>query len=291
MAWNHDARSNRNLWASQTIKKTQRKPQEGYLVRSNSSLHAYPAVGYCRVTIQTSTSEDIGNVEISRTVPRVEVPHCDYSLENSVLETVKKMEQLDQEVAENRVKFQKEKKLREEQAQRERLLDIENKKREEEQRKIDEQKAEEKERADKLAHEEKEKNDKLASYASFTGLRGAFNRDANRAMLQNHDWDLNAAIEAYYSNAPGTVPEVNHMPQSNEVKITIYIDGQKHVWTKKASDTIWELYSDVAVSGKNEAFHFVDQSLKKYKEDKFETTLAEAGWVPSVTLTVCKDEA
>merc|ERR1719195_308985 len=110
----HDARK---AWASQTIKKTMRNINNGYLVRT-SSLHAYPAVGFCQVRLQKDSSAELGNVEISRTVPRVDVPQCNFSLENSILEKIKQMEDQDQIVAENRVKFLKAKKFREEQAEK-----------------------------------------------------------------------------------------------------------------------------------------------------------------------------
>merc|ERR550534_2291668 len=127
-----------------------RNLNKGVMIRSNSSLHAYPAVRLCQVRIQTGASVDMGNVEISRTVPRVEVPHCDFSVENSVMERIKQMEEQDDIDAEKRVKFNNAKKLLAEQTEQLKNLSIERKRREEEQKKIEEQEAEEKEQASKL---------------------------------------------------------------------------------------------------------------------------------------------
>jgi len=270
---NHDARS---AWASQTIKKTMRNLNKGVLVRTNSSLHAYPAVGFCQVRIQKDSSGELGNVEISRTVPRVEIPHCDFSLENSVLEKIKQMEDQDQIVAENRVKFLKAKKIREEQAEKVKKVAIERKIRDEEREKIEEHKA-----------EEKQKAEKLRQYGSVTG---EWDGNKVREALKKHAWDLNRALSEFFSKPQESSNEGRSPSQNDTVKITIYIDNEKHEWTYKSSETLWDLYTMVARSGKNEAFHFVDSNGKKYKEHMFDTTLANAGWVPAVTLTVCKDE-
>jgi len=280
MSYNHDARS---AWASQTIKKTMRNLNQGVLVRSNSSLHAYPAVGFCQVRIQKDSSGELGNVEISRTVPRVDIPHYNFSLENSVLEKIKQMEDQDQIVAENRVKFLKAKKYREEQAEKVKNVAFERKKRDEERKKMEE----ERKKIEEHKAEEKEKAEKLTQYGNVTGV---WDGNKVREALKKHAWNLNTAISEYFSKSEEPSNEGRSQSQNNTVKITIYIDNEKHEWTYKSSETLWDLYTMVARSGKNEAFHFVDSNGKKYKEHMFDTTLANAGWVPAVTLTVCKDE-
>jgi len=273
MAYNHDAR---RVWASQTIKKTKRNLNKGVLVRSNSSLHAYPAVGFCQVRIQKDSSRELGNVEISRTVSRVEVPHCGFSLEHSVLERIKQMDDQDQIVTENRVKFLKAKKNREKQAWKVKNVDIERKKRDEEWKRIEEHNA-----------EEREKEEKRTKYGNVTG-----ECDGNKVQeaLKKNAWNFNSGTGEFLSNSVKPLNEGRSQSQNNTVKITIYIDNKKYEWTYKSSETLWDLYTMVARSGKNEAFHFVDSNGKKYKEHMFDTTLAKAGWVPAVTLTVCKDE-
>merc|ERR1712087_5476 len=186
------------------------------------------------------------------------------------------MEDHDQTVAENWVKFLKAKKIREEQAEKVKKVAIERKIRDEERKKIEEHKAEEKEKAEKLTQ--------------FGNVTGEWDGDKVREALKKHDWNLNRALSEFFSKPEEPSNESSSPSQNNTVKITIYIDNEKHEWTYKSSETLWDLYTMVARSGKNEAFHFVDSNGKKYKEHMFDTTLANAGWVPAVTLTVCKDE-
>jgi len=271
MAYNYDARS---TWASQTIKKTQHF-QPPVMERVPSGLHAYPALKHSHVRFNSTANpgEKHTNLEVSRTVPRVDVVRHNFALEKSVLERIKKMEEQDQKIAENRRKLINSKKLQEEQAEKVKQLDMERKRREEEA---------------KLKAEEDEKTKKITEYASITG---ELDRHKIRTELEKHNWDLETAISLYFSKSDEQVPgEREGEPDMETVKITIYVDNVKHVWTFKPTETLWDLYTMIARMGKNESFHFVDSNQKKYREHMFENSFANAGWVPEVTLTVCKDD-
>lgn len=270
MAYKHDAR---NVWASQTIKKTN-------IRRSNSSLSAYPALQYSQVRIKTNAYEEmLENTEISRTVPRSKAARYDFSIERSVLKRLEVMENQDIKMAENRMKLVNSKKLQTDQAEtfkQMQVLNMERKIRKEEAQKIGEQLA-----------EEKENEDKLSEYETITG---EYDRNKNRPNLEKYDWNLEKAIDAYMKTSDEQPTDGLSKSYSGEtLKIIIYVGNKRHEWTKKATETLWDLYTSVARLGKNEAFHFVDLNGKKYREHMFETTFEKAGWVPEVTLTVCRD--
>jgi len=273
MAYNHDAR---RAWASQTIKKTQNC--QPVIERLHSGLNAYPSLKYSNVRFSNAVNsvEELPNSKVSRTVPRVNVMRHDYALENSVLERIKQMDEQDEKIAQNRLKLMNSKKLKEEQAEKVKQMDLERKRREEEAKKSNDQKA-----------DEEEKAKKLTDYANITGK---WDRDKIRATLKKHKWDLQTAVSAYFTKCEQTYERGEGEPEISEVKIIIYIDNVKYEWTFKSSETLWDLYTMIARMGKNESFHFVDSNQKKYREHMFETTFAEVGWVPEVTLTVCKDD-
>jgi len=275
MAYNYDARS---TWASRTIKKTQNF-QLPVMDRVPSGLHAYPALKHSHVRFSNAanTGEKHTNLEVSRTVPRVDVVRHDFTLEESVLERIKKMEDQDQKIAENRRKLINSKKLQEEQVEKVKQLNLERKRREEEQKRLSEQKA-----------EEEDKTKKITEYANITG---EVDRDKIRTALEKHNWNLESAVSLYFSNSDEQAPgEREGEPGMETVKINIYVDNVKYVWTFKPTETLWDLYTMIARMGKNESFHFVDSNQKKYREHMFENSFASAGWVPEVTLTVCKDD-
>jgi len=263
----------RNAWASQTIR--MRNLQPGQLRRSDSSLHAYPALKYCQVRLKNLGDSGGGNpdqLRISRTIPRSQAPQHDYSLEETILEKILEMENQDKALAEKRVKLQEVQKLCEEQ---QRILKGVTDMQEERNRRRENQ---------ELKKMEGQSDEKSAKIANFSNITGEQDIGKIRDIFEKNEWDLQRAMSFHFSNIENKPP-----PPAGSVHITIYVDNKKNEWTYKSSETLWDLYTMVARMGKRESFHFVDSNGKKYKEHMFDTTFAEAGWVPSVTLTVCKD--
>merc|ERR1719447_892059 len=74
--------------------------------RSDSSLHAYPALKYCQVRLKNmGQGGSSDNLRISRTVPRTQAPQHDFSLEERVLEKILEMENQDRALADLRVQL------------------------------------------------------------------------------------------------------------------------------------------------------------------------------------------
>jgi len=265
----------RSMWASETIRMQNLQPSK--MIGSDSSLHAYPILKYCKLRLNCpdgsgSSSQD--NLRISRTVPRTQVPQHNFSFEQPILEKILAFENQDKVIADNRIKLQNFKKLCEEQQRTLKgVREMQKQKRlkEEEMKIVEEKKV--------------DSNDKAAKIANFANVTGEKDREKIRSILSENDWDLQRAMSFHFSSF-----ERKPAPAAGSVQISIYIDNKRHEWTYKSNETLWELYTMVARMGKNESFHFVDSKGRKYKEHMFDKTFDEVGWVPSVTLTVCKDD-
>jgi len=244
-----------------------RNLQPDQLRRSESSLHAYPTLRYCQVRLknlgQYSNSDSL---RISRTVPRTQVPQHDFSLEEKVLEKILEMEKQDKALADLRVQL-----VRKEQ---ERILsgvsDMQQQRNRMKQQEIKKMEG---------------SNDKASKIANFSNVTGEHDTTKIRDIFEKNEWDLQRALSFHFSNI-----DTKPAPPAGSVNITIYVDNEKNNWTYKSSETLWDLYTMVARMGKTESFHFVDSKGRKYKEHMFDRTFAEAGWLPSVTLTVCTDD-
>merc|ERR1712087_175863 len=117
------------------------------------------------------------------------------------------MEDHDQTVAENWVKFLKAKKIREEQAEKVKKVAIERKIRDEERKKIEEHKAGEKEKAEKLTQ--------------FGNVTGEWDGNKVREALKKHAWNLNRALSEFFSKPAEPSDEGRSPSLNNKVKITI----------------------------------------------------------------------
>jgi len=336
MHMKHDARSN---WASNTIRMHNVQP-DSLFRRSDSSLHTYPSLKYCKVRLKPVGDFDGSKKEklrISQTVHRSEAKQHDYALDESVLEKLLEFELQDKILKDNQVKLQNAKKLRDEQDRK--LKKVAEQKRAEEikaekdikaakitdfinytgehdnekirtilcannwdlqkavsvyltEKQVKQQNAKKlrDEQNRKLKKEQKraqemkvEKDIETAKITDFINYTGEHDNEKIRTILCANDWDLQKAVRFYH----GSTEEKTTVPFTS-VQISVYIDVKRYEWTFKSNDTLWELYTNVARI-KNHAFHFVDPEGRKYKEPTFDSTFADVGWVPSMSLTVCQD--